>query len=50
MLLLLKRLGRFEIGPKEDKFGIRGSDTHTLNFNDVKVPKENRIGEDGFRV
>ena len=38
----------FEIGPKEDKLGIRGSDTHTLNFNDVKVPKENRIGEDGF--
>ncbi|MGM0635075.1 MAG: acyl-CoA dehydrogenase family protein [Bacteroidota bacterium] len=38
----------FEVGPKEDKMGIRGSDTHTLNFNDVKVPKENRIGEDGF--
>ena len=38
----------FEIGPKEDKLGIRGSDTHSLNFNDVKVPKENRIGEDGF--
>ena len=38
----------FEIGPKEDKLGIRGSDTHTLNFNDVKVPKENRIGDDGF--
>ena len=38
----------FEIGPKEDKLGIRGSDTHTLNFNDVKVPKENRIGKDGF--
>lgn len=38
----------FEIGPKEDKLGIRGSDTHTLQFNDVKVPKENRIGEDGF--
>lgn len=38
----------FEVGPKEDKLGIRGSDTHTLNFNDVKVPKENRIGEDGF--
>ena len=38
----------FEIGPKEDKLGIRGSDTHTLNFNDVKVPKENRIGVDGF--
>ncbi|MCC5923625.1 MAG: acyl-CoA dehydrogenase [Crocinitomicaceae bacterium] len=38
----------FEIGAKEDKMGIRGSDTHTLLFNDVKVPKENRIGEDGF--
>lgn len=38
----------FEIGPKEHKMGIRGSDTHSLIFNDVKVPKENRIGEDGF--
>jgi alkylation response protein AidB-like acyl-CoA dehydrogenase len=38
----------FEIGPKEDKLGIRGSDTHTLQFNDVKVPKANRIGADGF--
>ncbi|WP_031427296.1 acyl-CoA dehydrogenase [Flavimarina sp. Hel_I_48] len=38
----------FEIGPKEQKLGIRGSDTHSLLFNDVKVPKENRIGEDGF--
>jgi len=38
----------FDIGPKENKLGIRGSDTHTLLFNDVKVPKENRIGEDGF--
>ncbi|MEY4603315.1 MAG: hypothetical protein RIT43_607 [Bacteroidota bacterium] len=38
----------FVIGAKEDKMGIRGSDTHTLLFNDVKVPKENRIGEDGF--
>ena len=38
----------FHIGPKEDKLGIRGSDTHTLQFNDVKVPKENRISEDGF--
>jgi len=38
----------FHIGPKEDKLGIRGSDTHTLQFNDVIVPKENRIGEDGF--
>jgi len=38
----------FTVGPKEDKMGIRGSDTHSLMFTDVKVPKENRIGEDGF--
>ncbi len=38
----------FEIGPKENKLGIRGSDTHTLQFNDVKITKENRIGEAGF--
>ncbi|WP_242094844.1 acyl-CoA dehydrogenase [Aestuariivivens sediminicola] len=37
----------FHIGPKEDKLGIRGSDTHTLQFNDVIVPKENRIGPNG---
>ncbi len=43
-----KGMPGFEIGPKEDKLGIRGSDTHTLQFNDVKVPKENRIGKDGF--
>jgi alkylation response protein AidB-like acyl-CoA dehydrogenase len=43
-----KGMSGFDIGPKEDKLGIRGSDTHTLQFNDVKVPKENRIGEDGF--
>ena len=36
------------VGAKENKLGIRGSDTHTILFNDVKVPKENRIGEDGF--
>ncbi|MGF1554794.1 acyl-CoA dehydrogenase [Paucihalobacter sp.] len=41
-------LDGFHVGPKENKLGIRGSDTHTLQFNDVKVPKENRIGEDGF--
>ena len=35
-------------GAKEDKLGIRGSDTHTLMFQDVKVPKANRLGEDGF--
>ncbi len=38
----------FTLGPKEDKMGIRSSDTHSLNFQDVKVPKENRIGPDGF--
>src|SRR5437870_11710639 len=38
----------FTVGKKEDKLGIRASDTHTILFNDVKVPKENRIGEDGF--
>lgn len=38
----------FDIGPKEQKMGIRGSDTHSLMFSDVKVPKENRIGIDGF--
>ena len=43
-----KGMEGFEIGPKEDKLGIRSSDTHSLIFNDVKVPKENRIGEDGF--
>ena len=36
------------IGAKEDKLGIRASDTHTIMYNDVKVPKANRIGEDGF--
>lgn len=38
----------FTIGPKENKLGIRSSDTHTLIFDQVKVPKENRIGADGF--
>lgn len=38
----------FSIGPKENKMGIRGSDTHSLHFADVKVPVENRIGDDGF--
>jgi alkylation response protein AidB-like acyl-CoA dehydrogenase len=36
------------VGAKENKMGIRGSDTHSISFTDVKVPKENRIGEDGF--
>ncbi len=38
----------FVIGPKENKMGLRGSHTHSLMFTDVKVPKENRIGDDGF--
>jgi alkylation response protein AidB-like acyl-CoA dehydrogenase len=38
----------FLVGAKENKLGIRGSDTHTLMFQDVKVPKANRIGDDGF--
>ena len=47
-LIVEKGLDGFVIGPKENKLGIRGSDTHSLMFSDVKVPKENRIGEDGF--
>jgi alkylation response protein AidB-like acyl-CoA dehydrogenase len=47
-LIVEKSMEGFEIGPKENKLGIRGSDTHSLNFNDVKVPKENRVGEDGL--
>ena len=47
-LIVEKGAEGFEIGPKENKLGIRGSDTHSLIFNDVKVSKENRIGEDGF--
>ena len=46
--IIEKGMEGFIVGGKEDKLGIRGSDTHTLLFNDVKVPKENRIGEDGF--
>ncbi len=48
VLIVEKGMPGFEVGPKEKKMGIRGSDTHTLLFNDVKVPKENRIGADGF--
>lgn len=47
-LIVEKGMKGFEIGPKENKLGIRSSDTHSLIFNDVKVPKENRIAEDGF--
>jgi len=47
-LILEKDMEGFVVGPKENKLGIRGSDTHSLMFTDVKVPKENRIGDDGF--
>jgi len=47
-LIVEKGMPGFEVGLKENKLGIRGSDTHSLLFNDVKVPKENRIGDDGF--
>ena len=47
-LIVEKDMEGFTVGPKEDKLGIRGSDTHSLMFQDVKVPKENRIGEEGF--
>ena len=47
-LIIEQDMPGFIVGAKEDKLGIRGSDTHTLMFQDVKVPKENRIGEDGF--
>jgi len=47
-LIVEKGTPGFTIGPKENKLGIRGSDTHSLMFTDVKVPKGNRIGEEGF--
>lgn len=47
-LIVEKGMPGFVVGKKEDKMGIRGSDTHSLMFQDVKVPKANRIGEDGF--
>lgn len=46
--IIEKGAAGFSVGPKENKLGIRGSDTHSLHFSDVKIPKENRIGEDGF--
>jgi alkylation response protein AidB-like acyl-CoA dehydrogenase len=48
VLIVEKGMDGFTIGAKENKLGIRGSDTHSLMFQDVRVPKENRIGEDGF--
>ncbi len=47
-LIVEKGMPGFVVGKKEDKMGIRGSDTHSLMFTDVKVPKANRIGADGF--
>ncbi|HEY3402995.1 MAG TPA: acyl-CoA dehydrogenase family protein, partial [Ohtaekwangia sp.] len=47
-LIVEKGMPGFVVGKKEDKMGIRGSDTHSLMFTDVKVPKANRMGEDGF--
>ncbi|MBK0370544.1 acyl-CoA dehydrogenase family protein [Flavobacterium agrisoli] len=48
VLIMTKDMPGFTVGPKEHKMGIRSSDTHSLLFNDVKVPKENRLGPDGF--
>ena len=48
VFIIEKGMDGFVVGNKENKLGIRGSDTHSLMFTDVKVPKENRIGEDGF--
>ncbi len=47
-LIIEKGMPGFEVGPKENKMGIRASDTHSLMFTDVKVSKANRIGEEGF--
>jgi alkylation response protein AidB-like acyl-CoA dehydrogenase len=47
-LIVEKGMEGFVVGKKEDKMGIRGSDTHSLMFTDVKVPKVNRIGDEGF--
>jgi alkylation response protein AidB-like acyl-CoA dehydrogenase len=47
-LIVEKDMPGFVVGKKEDKMGIRGSDTHSLMFTDVKVPKANRLGEEGF--
>ncbi|HJW28528.1 MAG TPA: acyl-CoA dehydrogenase [Saprospiraceae bacterium] len=47
-LIVEKSMPGVSIGAKEDKLGIRASDTHSIMYTDVKVPKENRIGEDGF--
>ena len=48
VFIVEKDMPGFIVGKKENKLGIRGSDTHSIMFTDVKVPKENRIGSDGF--
>ena len=48
VFIVEKNTAGITVAAKENKLGIRGSDTHTIMFNDVKVPKENRIGADGF--
>jgi len=48
VFIVEKGVDGFVVGAKENKLGIRGSDTHSIMFTDVKVPKENRIGENGF--
>jgi alkylation response protein AidB-like acyl-CoA dehydrogenase len=48
VFILEKNWPGIRVGPKENKLGIRGSDTHSISFTDVEVPKENRIGKDGF--
>jgi alkylation response protein AidB-like acyl-CoA dehydrogenase len=47
-LIIEKNWPGVTVGPKENKMGIRGSDTHSIQFTDVKVPKGNRIGKEGF--
>lgn len=47
-LIVEKGMPGFTVGPKENKMGIRASDTHSLMFDNVKIPKANRIGEEGF--
>ena len=47
-LIITSDMKGFTVGSKEDKLGIRGSDTHSIMFQDVKVPKANRLGEEGF--
>lgn len=46
--IIEKNTAGISLGPHEDKMGMRSSDTHSVMFTDVKIPKENRIGEDGF--